>query len=194
MPKIPTPIPKPKNYSSLVKEWEHCKRCRLCDVRRKVVIAKGTLPCDILFIGEAPGESEDVIGKPFVGPAGKLLDDMIRVASNEVKPSLAFTNLVGCIPKDGDTRRKNVEPLPDEIKACWPRLEQLIKLASPDFIVAVGTLAEKQAKLQNWQQYSKVESIPHPVFLIRMEETRQGLEIQRATYKLRSIFKDLIPF
>lgn len=67
-------------YSAHVERWKSCQRCALGRTRDKIVLAKGRLPCDVLFVGEAPGESEDVIGLPFVGPAGRLLDEMIRDA------------------------------------------------------------------------------------------------------------------
>lgn len=67
-------------YSSHVERWKDCEGCSLRDRRTRVVLYRGKIPCDVLFIGEAPGESEDVVGVPFVGPAGKLLDAMIQEA------------------------------------------------------------------------------------------------------------------
>lgn len=67
-------------YSSHVERWKDCGGCSLCDRRTRVVLYRGKVPCDVLFVGEAPGESEDVVGVPFVGPAGKLLDSMIQDA------------------------------------------------------------------------------------------------------------------
>lgn len=61
-----------------VREWENCTRCPLCETRRNIVLSRGKVPCDVLFIGEGPGESEDVLGAPFVGPAGHLLDHIIE--------------------------------------------------------------------------------------------------------------------
>ncbi len=64
-------------YQEYKKQWKGCKRCPLYKTRRKIVHCRGSLPCDIFFLGEAPGDSEDLLGKPFVGPAGKLLDRII---------------------------------------------------------------------------------------------------------------------
>lgn len=67
-------------WSVFVERWKDCTACGLCEHRQKVVLARGSVPCDILFIGEAPGESEDCLGQPFVGPAGQLLDRIVRLA------------------------------------------------------------------------------------------------------------------
>jgi uracil-DNA glycosylase len=67
-------------WSAHVDDWKDCTRCPLHTVRSNVVLARGSIPCDILFVGEAPGRSEDALGKPFVGPAGILLDEMIEDA------------------------------------------------------------------------------------------------------------------
>lgn len=65
-------------YSAHVQTWRGCTACSLSVQRSRVVLYRGQVPCDVLFVGEAPGESEDVVGTPFIGPAGKLLDAMIR--------------------------------------------------------------------------------------------------------------------
>lgn len=67
----------PSKYQLFVDKWGDCNRCHLCETREKIVIARGSVPADVLFIGEAPGEGEDSTGIPFIGPAGRLLDDII---------------------------------------------------------------------------------------------------------------------
>lgn len=64
-------------YQAFLEKWGQCTRCSLCETREKIVIARGTVPADVLFIGEAPGEGEDSTGVPFIGPAGCLLNDII---------------------------------------------------------------------------------------------------------------------
>jgi len=112
-------------YKQHREKWNDCEKCELCNQRGSVVLARGKIPCDLLFIGEAPGQSEDVLGVPFVGPAGKLLDSIIDQATltgraeyspgsgkpvpNENFPRIAFTNLVSCIPK-GEDGNKIQEP------------------------------------------------------------------------------------
>lgn len=132
-------------------EWQHCELCDLCEHRRKVVLARGSLPAEVLFIGEAPGPSEDSIGEPFVGPAGHFLDGMLQRAGFNVcdhgeRPvTRCFTNLVGCIPKD-EENKKFAEPPKHAILACSPRLLELVAMCKPKVIVCVGKLSEKWAR------------------------------------------------
>ena len=164
-------------------------------------MARGSVPADVEFIGEAPGESEDVLGQPFKGPAGKLLDDMILKALQDgieahyglgPAPPMLWTNLVGCIPKSEETRRKNVEPLPEEIEACRPRLDTLVRIARPKLIVAVGDLAERYSKLYGYDKKYQWLSIRHPAFLLRLDISRQGLEIQRTIVNLSAAFLEMV--
>jgi uracil-DNA glycosylase family 4 len=184
-------------YKRLVSDWEKCTKCPLCKSRNKVVFAKGKMPCDVLLIGEAPGQSEDVIGVPFIGPAGKLLDEMVNQAKIDGEGQsarVAFFNLVGCVPKEEDSKRKRGEPLPTEIEACYSRLEQFLKIAKPTAIVCVGELASKQAKMKGWDKRFKVSSIYHPAFILRLDITQKGLAIQRTIVQLADVFQDLVPF
>ncbi|MEK0326406.1 MAG: uracil-DNA glycosylase family protein, partial [Nitrosopumilus sp.] len=117
-------------------KWIDCSLCSLCKRRRKVVLARGKVPCDVLFIGEAPGASEDSLGSPFVGPAGHLLDQMIEDALDMTSPDqadlpaidsgprIAFTNLIACIPKDEDGNKiSSGDDIPlESIEACSERL------------------------------------------------------------------------
>lgn len=138
--------------------WIGCKECPLCRTRSKIVLGRGYVPCDILFIGEAPGESEDSLGQPFVGPAGEVLDSIITevgkqyVMSRKYPSSITgrgqvlpfsyfLSNLIACLPlcSQGQTR----QPSSSEIKACSSRVTELIQITQPLVIVSVGALAEK---------------------------------------------------
>lgn len=178
--------------------WINCQRCPLYKGRKKVCICRGEVPAEVLFIGEAPGESEDVFGLPFYGPAGKLLDSIIERVEKEIgeRMSKAWTNLVGCIPKTEAPERKKVEPLPSEIAACAPRLEFFINLCKPKLIVAVGELAEKHGlKEQHWDKKAKVIKILHPAAILRQPKVQQPMTIQRVEIALRDAFADIvIPF
>ena len=90
-------------------KWINCYGCDLCEQRDKVVLLRGKIPCDVLFIGEAPGVSEDTLGKPFVGPAGTLLDNIIE-ESDPGELKLAWTNVIACIPKDDDGHKVKEPP------------------------------------------------------------------------------------
>lgn len=178
-------------FQKHVADWKNCQRCPLSLTRTQVVIARGSVPAQVLLIGEAPGISEDILGQPFIGPAGKLLDRMLEDAvkdSGKPRPSMAWTNLVGCMPREEDTKRKRGEPLPEEIAACKPRLDDFIKLCKPKLVVAVGLLSDKQAKAGNW---GKVVTVQHPASILRADIGQKGLLIQRCILQLADAFGDL---
>jgi DNA polymerase len=173
-------------YQLHVAKYRHCKRCALSQQRNKVVFVRGVLPCDILFIGEAPGSSEDVLGRPFVGPAGKLLDRIIQEGLDKRK-TFAITNLVGCMPKDGANAKG--EPSLEAIKACREKLLELIALAKPKVIVVVGGLARKHVPfIAGVRQVDLI----HPAAILRMDVSQQGLAYQRSVIVLRDVFD--VPF
>ena len=159
-------------YQKHEAKWNKCKKCALYKQRRKVVLARGKIPCDVLFIGEAPGVSEDVIGKPFVGPAGKLLDYIIDVALGG-QYSYALTNLVACFPKKAKEEGNN-EPTEKEITACQGRVEEMIAMCKATVLVAVGKLVAKHLR-----DVTKVKVI-HPAAILRMDVSQKGLAIQRS--------------
>ncbi len=86
-------------YTNYRAKWKDCQRCKSSNSRTEIVLARGKVPAPILFIGEAPGASEDALGKPFIGPAGKVLDDIITVALDG-QYDYALTNLVACYPPE----------------------------------------------------------------------------------------------
>lgn len=174
-----------KNYSEHRKKWKNCERCDLCQTRKHVVLARGTVPCDVLFAGEAPGQSEDVLGRPFVGPAGKLLDRLIA-RTLDGQYDYCLTNVVACIPIDAEAGGKAGEPPKASIKACAPRLQEMIELAQPSLIVRVGKLATKHV----------ITSIPtiditHPAAILRMDVTQQGLAYQRCYVAIEDALEEL---
>lgn len=180
-----------------VEHWKDCTRCPLHAARVKVVLCRGKLPCDALFVGEGPGESEDVIGLPFVGPAGKLLDFIIGRSLPE-EASYALTNVVACIPRDGDGRKSGA-PVPEEIEECRPRLLELIKLARPKLIVCVGAVARGQFDPKMYRSLKKsdyevgvrgvtvpVVDVQHPAAILRMNPAHQEMAIRRAEVTIRN--------
>ncbi len=181
--------------------WSQCARCGLCKTRKHVVLVRGTIPCDILFIGEAPGKSEDILGTPFIGPAGHLLDSIIKDAFTQYYggeynggvPTIAFTNLVCCIPL-GDGGDKISEPPTEAIKACAPRLKQLIQLCNPQVIVTVGDLAKTWLSKLFTLEGVKTIHVTHPAAILRANIAQRGLMIQRCVVTLANVVGDLIPF
>jgi DNA polymerase len=103
-------------FQQHVERWGNCRECPLCEDRSRVMLARGSIPCDALFVGESPGESEDALGRLFCGPAGHLMDSIIDNAMPTPRLSWAFTNLVCCIPREGGG--KTVEPPGHAIIAC----------------------------------------------------------------------------
>lgn len=176
-------------YTDHIKKWEHCTECGLCNNRKKVVMRiqrGGTIPAPILFVGEAPGPSENLLGLPFIGPAGKLLDEIIERAWHGAY-KFAMTNLVACIPKgnDGD---KFTEPPKEAIMACAPRLQELVALCRPKLVICVGKLSEKWARktIEGMRTTTIVSwcTITHPAAILRAEVVNRGLMVQRCIVTL----------
>ncbi|HIT09120.1 MAG TPA: uracil-DNA glycosylase [Candidatus Merdivicinus faecavium] len=111
-----------------------CRRCGLCETRRNVVIGDGARESRILFIGEGPGEQEDLQGRAFVGPAGQLLDRMLACIGLD-RGQVYIANVVKCRPP------RNRDPLPEEQAACLPYLRAQVRLIRPQVIVCLGRIA-----------------------------------------------------
>lgn len=197
-----------------VDKWKSCTRCILHQHRKQVVHIRGTsLPCDVLFVGEAPGVSENALGDPFVGPAGKRMD-LIVAKSLTSDTSYCLINLIGCIPLDED-KSKAEEPETECIEACSPRVRELVEMANPKLIVCVGKLSSvwlNSAHLKNvWKtprthgarimtrEYdihpgSKIPrvEIMHPSAIIRANIAQQGLLTQRAVVTVRNAVMEYV--
>lgn len=124
------------NWNELEAVCKECTRCGLCETRRNVVFGVGNRQSDILFIGEGPGEQEDIQGIPFVGPAGHLLDDMLSIINLD-RRNCYIANIVKCRPP------QNRDPLQTEQESCIGYLHQQIKLIDPKIIVCLGRIAAK---------------------------------------------------
>lgn len=182
-------------YRQHVDKWKNCLRCPLHEGRLKVVHVRGYVPCDILFVGEAPGESENVVGQPFVGPAGRLLDEIVR-RSLGTRFRTAYTNLVGCIPREPDGTGKLAQPDDEHIKACAPRLQEVVKLCEPKLIVCVGSLSEdwlRPGDKHSVKFHRPVNQIHirHPASILRANVAQRGLEIQRCIVSLANAVEGL---
>jgi uracil-DNA glycosylase family 4 len=168
-----------------------------CSGAHRVVLCRGQVPCDVLFVGEAPGESEDTTGVPFVGPAGRVLDTVIEKALRGVRargcqPRLAFTNLVGCIPleqREDGTRGKASEPLPEQVKQCGLRLREFVRLCDPKVIVCVGAQARdwldpKRAGSIRLDFSGRMLDVVHPAGILRAPEAKRGLLVQQSVVRI----------
>lgn len=114
----------------------HCQKCPLCKSRKNCVIGDGNIKSKIMLIGEAPGEQEDLSGKAFVGPAGKLLDKMLDAIGLD-RNDVYITNILKCRPP------RNRNPLPEEQKACMDFLRHQFVIMKPKYIVLLGSIASK---------------------------------------------------
>ena len=121
---------------SLYREARDCVKCPLSESRTQVVFGAGNADADLMFVGEAPGFNEDQQGVPFVGRAGKLLDELL--AEQGIRREDAFVaNVLKCRPPD------NRDPQPDEIETCRPYLERQVELIEPKVICTLGNFATK---------------------------------------------------
>jgi uracil-DNA glycosylase family 4 len=116
-----------------------CVKCRLCETRNRTVFGVGDRNAQWMFIGEGPGRNEDLQGEPFVGPAGKLLDNMMLSMNLRRGENAFIANIVKCRPTDANGRDR--APEPDEAAACLPYLERQMALIGPGAIVALGKTA-----------------------------------------------------
>lgn len=115
-----------------------CANCPLCETRKQVVFGAGAPQADILFIGEGPGEQEDLQGEPFVGPAGALLDKFLLHLDLSRTENIYITNIVKCRPP------QNRDPREEEQSACLYWLREQIRLIQPKIIVCLGRVAAQQ--------------------------------------------------
>lgn len=175
---------------------DQCPTSLLTEKARNVVLCKGHIPCDVLFVGEAPGESEDVLSIPFVGPAGHLLDTIIEQASVNLPSPLrhTFTNLVCCIPRKGDGDKAG-EPEAPQIRRCGGRLSEFLTICSPKLLVCVGRLAETWLNPKHKPRIVESTvprvSIVHPAAILRASVAQQGLAVKRCILTLQRTFEAL---
>ena len=123
------------SWEELQNECMNCTKCDLCRTRTNVVFGVGNRETDILFVGEGPGEQEDLQGEPFVGPAGKLLDEMLCIIDLDRKKNCYIANIVKCRPPH------NRDPKEEEQDACIDYLRNQVALIKPKIIVCLGRIA-----------------------------------------------------
>ncbi len=159
-------------------QWEEleqrcniCTRCGLCQTRTNVVFGVGKRDADIMFVGEGPGEQEDLQGEPFVGPAGKLLDDMLSIIDLN-RENVYIANIVKCRPPG------NRDPREEEQDACIDYLRNQFALIKPQIVVCLGRIAAKRMIEPNFRITSQhgswicrnglwMTAIYHPSALLR---------------------------
>ena len=132
------------SWGKLKAECGRCKNCRLCETRHNLVFGVGNENAEVMFIGEGPGEQEDIQGVPFVGPAGRLLDDMLAMIDLD-RSKVYIANIVKCRPP------RNRDPQETEQNACMGWLQRQINLVDPKIIVCLGRIAAKALIDENFR-------------------------------------------
>lgn len=122
-------------WEELKSACENCHRCELCKTRTNVVVGVGNENAEVMFIGEGPGENEDLQGEPFVGRAGKLLDKMLAAVDLDRNKNIYIANMVKCRPP------KNRDPKPEEQEMCIEWLRTQVRMIKPKIIVCLGRIA-----------------------------------------------------
>lgn len=126
------------NWEQLKNECLNCRKCPLCETRTNVVFGKGLENSEVLFIGEGPGQQEDLKGEPFVGRSGQLLDKLLATVDLYRDKNIYIANIVKCRPP------QNRDPLPTEADACSAWLDAQISMMKPKIVVCVGRIAAQR--------------------------------------------------
>ena len=160
------------DWAALEAQCLACRACPLCEGRTNVVFGVGARDAEVLFIGEGPGENEDLQGEPFVGRAGKLLDDMLEIIDLDRRRNIYIANMVKCRPPH------NRDPLNTEQDACMGYLNAQIALLRPKIIVCLGRISAMRLIREDFritQEHGKwfekdgvsMMAIFHPAALLR---------------------------
>ena len=184
------------NWEALERTCMACQKCALADTRHNVVFGVGSRQADVLFIGDGPGEQEDLQGEPFVGPAGKLLDVMLEVIDLD-RTKVYIANIVKCRPP------RNRDPLNLEQDACIGYLRAQTALIRPKIIVCLGRIAamriiDKDFRItrQHGQWFDRagvsMMALYHPSALLRDPAKRPDtfLDLKSLQAKIREVCPD----
>lgn len=182
-------MPGLSRYEQHVERWSSGCGSTMCQYANRICYGRGTIPCNVVFIGEAPGESENCIGEPFVGPAGFELNRWIEAA---IPPTVtyALTNLVGCLPRDPETGSKAQLPVHEDVLQCSDRLLEFIRIANPNLIVLVGKQAEHYFTKGYRDCLFPDLDIPtievsHPSYVLRQPPAKRQQIVPRAIIRIR---------
>lgn len=181
------------NWESLYKECCECSKCALSESRTNCVFGVGNQNADLLFVGEAPGEQEDKTGTPFVGRAGKLLDQFL-FAVDIPREKVYIANILKCRPP------KNRDPLPEEEEACIDFLRRQVRLIKPKVIVCLGRISamklikpDFKITKEHGEWFEKgnllITAVYHPAALLR--DPRKKEEMLEDMKKIKSKIDEL---
>ena len=182
------------DFETLKQECLACRRCGLCETRQNVVFGQGVADAEVMFIGEGPGENEDLQGEPFVGRGGKLLDDMLELIDLDRHKNVYIANIVKCRPP------QNRDPLNTEQDACIGYLRNQAALIRPKIIVCLGRIAAMRIIKEDfkitkehgqWFEKSGVQMMAlfHPAAILR--DPRRRPETFEDLKKLQAKIQEL---
>lgn len=182
-------------FSDLNEIERACRSCEACSLgltRTKLVFGVGNENADIMFVGEGPGENEDLKGEPFVGAAGKLLDKYLKVFGFDRSKNIYIANIVKCRPP------KNRDPLPEEQESCIKWLRAQTRAVNPKIIVCLGRVAATRLISPDFSvtrqhgQFIKKGNIYfmgtfHPAALLRNEDNKEAALSDFAALKEKAV-------
>lgn len=196
--KVPdsSPLAEAARVATLEQWREYCLQCQRCPLREGacgVVFGEGSPQAEIVFVGEGPGAEEDRLGRPFVGPAGQLLDRIINAAGLK-REDVYIANIVKCRP------RGNRAPLKEEMEACYPLLEKQLELIDPPIVVCLGAVAARvlvspgisiTRERGQWHRWGRRMVMPtfHPAALLR--DPRKKRPVWEDMQQVMSLYREL---
>lgn len=174
-----------QDYNSLVSTCQACTKCVLSEGRTNTVVGQGPVPCDLMVIGGAPKEAEDLSGKPFMDSSGELLGKVFKSVGINRETDVYITNTVKCRPPEDRA------PLPSEIEACKPYILRQIQLVKPKVLILLGSpalnsiLEEKlpitsvrgqwyTSKVDYMEEDLYIMPLFHPSYLLRHQNREEG--------------------
>jgi DNA polymerase len=182
-------------FQNLKKQVEKCRRCSLYKTTKKIVFGEGPVNAKMMIIGEAAGRMESLQGRPFIGPAGKFLDKLLKLGGIDRK-NVFITSVLKCRPTIDNRNRK---PKKEEIDTCLPYLKKQIEIINPKYFILLGEVAFSvffpKEKLKNfrgkWIEKDGKLYFPtyHPAAGLRFPKIRKTLE--EDFVKIKKIFKCL---
>lgn len=177
------------NFDELKAKCESCTACALYKTRTNCVFGTGNENADVLFVGEAPGEKEDLSGIPFVGAAGKLLDKFLYAVDID-RERVYIANILKCRPP------KNRDPLPEEEEACLPFLREQVRIMQPKIIICLGRISamklikpDFKITKEHGQWFKKgnylMTAVYHPAALLRDPRKKEDMLIDMQNIKAK---------
>lgn len=185
---------KNSEFDNLYTDVLRCTKCDLSDTRRNVIFGEGNPEAGILIIGEAPGRDEDIVGRPFVGKSGQLLDKILAACGFTREKHVFISNIVKCRPPE------NRVPTPDEAAICMPWLLKQIDIINPQILILLGATALKYmagsgykitADHGRWINLNNRSAVPvyHPAALLRDPRLKRSTweDFKKIVYRYREL-------